>query len=116
MDCDADALSEAMAAAVDAYRVAHPDVMVSAVIDACDQIKGKLAQYGVKQHLEIRKHACLCAATALAAYADSDQPMRHAWSLTVFFESYMIEGAEGTEKDFGPKDAVKLATVKDNAQ
>lgn len=33
------------------------------------------------------------------------------WSASVFFEQYMLEGADGTQDDFGPKDAVELKAV-----
>ena len=33
------------------------------------------------------------------------------WSITVFFEQYMTEGANGTAESFGPKEPVKLEGV-----
>ena len=35
------------------------------------------------------------------------------WSVTVFFESYLREGAEGTREDFGPRAPVELREVAD---
>ncbi len=34
------------------------------------------------------------------------------WSVTVFFESYMIDGADGTLEDFGPKEPTELKVQK----
>ena len=36
------------------------------------------------------------------------------WSLAVFFETYLYEGAEGTHEDFGPKEPVVLSEVKNS--
>lgn len=33
------------------------------------------------------------------------------WSATVFFEKYMLDGANETHDEFGPKDAVELKPV-----
>ena len=54
-----------------------------------------------------RWQACKCAA---AARRDDDDGSK-VWSYAVFFESYMLAGAEGTERDFGPKDPVSLKSV-----
>jgi hypothetical protein len=33
------------------------------------------------------------------------------WSVTVFFENYMMEGADSTREDFGPKEPIELQRV-----
>lgn len=33
------------------------------------------------------------------------------WSVTVFFESYLNDGATVTQEDFGPKEPVNLKAV-----
>lgn len=33
------------------------------------------------------------------------------WSVTVFFENYLAEGAEGTREEFGPREAIELREV-----
>ena len=35
------------------------------------------------------------------------------WSLAVFFELYMITGANGTEEEFGPSKPIELRKVDD---
>lgn len=58
----------------------------------------------------IRREACkLTAATTLL---DSEKPcMPMVWSMTAFYEQYMLTDSEGTHEDFGPKDPVNLAVV-----
>lgn len=60
-----------------------------------------------------RWQACKMAATLCAGWKPSTDggitPML--WSATVFFESYLTEGAEGTREDFGPKDPAQLKPV-----
>jgi len=55
-----------------------------------------------------RWQACKLAAQALANHETGK-----VFSLAVFFETYMLEGANGTEKDFGPADPVELKVVSD---
>lgn len=57
--------------------------------------------------LALRIEACRLAAQVF----QSDEYIPKLWSLAVFFENYMKEGAEGTRKDFGPKKPVKLKAV-----
>ena len=59
----------------------------------------------------IRREACKMAALAIQNHRDEDRIAPRLWSLTVFFENYMCEGAEGTEEDFGPKPPVDLKEV-----
>lgn len=33
------------------------------------------------------------------------------YSLAVFYETYLLEGSEGTRKEFGPKSPIKLKKV-----
>jgi hypothetical protein len=56
----------------------------------------------------IRREACKMAAHAIANHRDEDSIVPRLWSLAVFFERYMWEGAEGTQEDFGPKPPVSL--------
>lgn len=59
----------------------------------------------------IRREACKMAAIAISRH-DQERPITpHVWSVTVFFEMYMREGAEGTEADFGPKFEPELKIV-----
>lgn len=59
----------------------------------------------------IRREACRLSALAMQGeFSDGDISQR-LWSLTVFFERYMLMGAEGTLEDFGPKEPVDLKAV-----
>lgn len=55
----------------------------------------------------VRWQACKMAARVVAGWNDgpSEGLCPRLWSLTVFFENYMSEGAAGTRADFGPPDA-----------
>lgn len=59
----------------------------------------------------IRREACKMAAIAIQNHTDESSITPRVWSLAVFFEKYMTEGAEGTQEDFGPKDAVELKSI-----
>jgi len=60
-----------------------------------------------------RWQACKMAARVMQGRANGEEPLSPLiWSLTVFFESYMVSGSEQTQADFGPKEAVELQTVK----
>jgi hypothetical protein len=37
------------------------------------------------------------------------------WSVTVFFENYLLTGAEGTRIEFGPHEPVELKNVSGDA-
>lgn len=64
----------------------------------------------IKRARAIREKACECAAQVLAGRPNLElHPL--AWSLTVFFETYLWDGALGTRKDFGPKKPLKLKAV-----
>jgi hypothetical protein len=56
----------------------------------------------------IRREACKMTAIAMQRHREEDALCPRAWSLAVFFETYMREGAEGSQEDFGPKKPVKL--------
>lgn len=62
-----------------------------------------------------RWQACKMAARSIQGQgADTDaEIVPRMWSLAVFFESYMVHGAEWTKDDFGPKEPVDLKTVKE---
>lgn len=73
----------------------------------------KRKRYYSREKLEaIRTEACRCAALVLAHRPDLDLCPK-AWSLCVFFESYIEHGSDWTLKDFGPKEPVELRMVKD---
>jgi hypothetical protein len=63
-----------------------------------------------KQAERARTEACRCAAVVLAGRPD-DTIAPLCWSLATFFESYIAHGSKWTQKDFGPKKAVKLKLV-----
>lgn len=66
-----------------------------------------------KSKLSIRIKACELAAEVLAGRAgDGATPAPLVWSLAVFFESYIYNGAEGTRKAFGPKKPRRLKVVR----
>lgn len=58
----------------------------------------------------IRKEACRLAARAFRE-SDSEHFSPRMWSMTVFFERYLLHGADATEEDFGPKDPVMLRSL-----
>lgn len=61
----------------------------------------------------IRWQACKMASRVMQGRMNGDEAISPLiWSLTVFFEIYMVSGASGTEKDFGPHDPVELKEVK----
>lgn len=59
----------------------------------------------------IRREACRMAAIAMQNHRAEDELCPRAWSLAVFFESYMAHGSEWTRDDFGPKEPVELKRV-----
>lgn len=60
----------------------------------------------------VRWQACKMAATVMSGRANGEEPLSPLiWSMTVFFEKYICDGADGTADDFGPKDAIELKTV-----
>lgn len=60
--------------------------------------------------MAVRTEACRMAAQVMAGRPDDTLAPR-VWSLAVFFEKYIAEGAAATAKDFGPKKPVKLKAV-----
>ena len=66
-----------------------------------------------KRDYAIRVTACKLAARVMSGRNErSDEGIAPSiWSVTVFFESYIREGAEGTREDFGPKDPIELRDV-----
>ena len=64
-----------------------------------------------KECERIRIAACRCAAIVMAGHPDQSYAP-HAWSLSVFFESYIAQGAEATYKNFGPKKPAKLKIIR----
>lgn len=56
----------------------------------------------------VRREACRLAAQALRATDAADGYAPRLWSLAVFFENYLTDGAAGTRDDFGPPDPIKL--------
>lgn len=59
----------------------------------------------------VRRDACRLAAQALRATDTADGYAPRLWSLTVFFETYLLSGCEGTREDFGPVEPVDLKEV-----
>lgn len=59
----------------------------------------------------IRRDACRLAAHTLKATDVEASYTPRLWSMTVFFEQYLCEGANGTADDFGPPDPVALKPV-----
>lgn len=58
--------------------------------------------------LWVRREACRLAAQALRATDIEEGYMPLMWSMTVFFEDYLLMGASGTREAFGPKDPTEL--------
>jgi hypothetical protein len=65
-----------------------------------------------KEARRIRQRACKYAAIVLSTRKDEDSLAPLAFSLAVFFESYIAGGSAATEKDFGPKKPVKLKVIR----
>lgn len=63
-----------------------------------------------------RWQACKMAAQVMEACGDDEGLCPRIWSLTVFFETYMTSGSEGTLEDFGPKEPVDIKAVSEQAQ
>lgn len=61
----------------------------------------------------VRWQACKMASQCVAAWRSEPDVgyCPQLWSTTVFFESYIWKGAEGTLADFGPKEVVELKAV-----
>lgn len=59
----------------------------------------------------IRREACKMAAVAIQNHTDEDEIAPRVWSLAVFFENYMCEGAAATQADFGPKEPAQLKAI-----
>lgn len=62
----------------------------------------------------IRWQACQMAARVMQGQGmgtEEDGPTPRVWSLSVFFEKYILEGASGTADDFGPKEPVELKSI-----
>lgn len=66
-------------------------------------------------HMYVRYKACGLAAQAISGWNTDDGICPRMWSLTVFFEQYIHEGAIGTMEDFGPKEPVDLRDVNNAA-
>lgn len=68
---------------------------------------------GLKMYIKFfgwwrRWQACKMAAQVMAGCGDDEGLCPRVWSLTVFFETYMAAGSEGTLEDFGPKEPTEL--------
>lgn len=64
-----------------------------------------------EEGITIRTEACRLAALIMAGRPD-DSPAPLIWSLSVFFEKYIMEGCEATVKEFGPKRPTRLRVAK----
>jgi hypothetical protein len=58
-----------------------------------------------------RWQACKMAAISIQGQILNGDVCQRLWSATVFFEKYMLDGADGTAEDFGPKDPIVLKSV-----
>ena len=58
-----------------------------------------------------RWQACKMAAQVMTACDGEEDMCPRLWSITVFFETYMIGGSAGTVADFGPKKPVEIKVV-----
>jgi hypothetical protein len=58
-----------------------------------------------------RWQACKMAAQVMTMCGDDEGICPRVWSLAVFFETYMAEGADGTVADFGPKEPVEIKAI-----
>lgn len=58
--------------------------------------------------IRIRTEACRCTATVLAGRSETETLAPLAFSLAVFFEVYIGQGATHAHKDFGPKAPTRL--------
>jgi hypothetical protein len=67
-----------------------------------------MAHCSAKRARRIRQRACKYAAIVLSTRKNEDSLAPLAFSLAVFFESYIAGGSKATAKDFGPKKPVKL--------
>ncbi len=65
----------------------------------------------------VRWQACKMAAQTVAAWNEvPDEGLTpKLWSVTVFFEMYILGGAGATQEEFGPKEAVELRPVEQGA-
>jgi len=62
----------------------------------------------------IRLQACKMAAQVMQGQGmgnETEGPCPKLWSTTVFFELYIMTGAENTVDEFGPKDPIALKAV-----
>ena len=60
----------------------------------------------------VRLEACRLAALAVSRVTGPEEGWApKVWSLTVFFESYLLGGSGAAAADFGPKEAVELKDV-----
>jgi len=58
-----------------------------------------------------RWQACKMAAKVMHGCGEREGLCPTLWSMTTYFEMYMLEGSNNTLEDFGPKEAVKLKVV-----
>lgn len=61
----------------------------------------------------VRWQACKMAALCVSAWKEEPDEgyCPKLWSTAVFFENYMIGGADGTREDFGPSEPSELHAV-----
>lgn len=65
-----------------------------------------------KEAMRVRDKACKYAAIVLSTRKETEALAPLAFSLAVFFESYIEGGSEATAKDFGPKKPAKIRVAK----
>lgn len=67
----------------------------------------------VKEAQRVRAKACKYAAIVLSTRKETEALAPLAFSLAVFFETYIADGAKATRRDFGPKKPAKLKLVRE---
>ena len=65
----------------------------------------------MKRGYWVRKEACRLASQAAQGQCGDGPVAQRLWSLCVFFETYLREGADGTQADFGYKEPVTLMDI-----
>ncbi len=75
-----------------------------------DRKRLRKASKALRGSRRVRIEACRMTAQVLAG-RPTEYICPTAWSLALFFESYILNGSEGTVSEFGPKDAVELKVL-----
>ena len=65
----------------------------------------------LSEERRIREVACQCSSVAVTALPGDADVVPLLWAMTVFFEQYILKGAAGTQRRWGPKEPVRLKAV-----